>query len=136
MILRFQTSDNADAWYVSKFCEGLRDRMFTKTEDLPERSNYDSDEKWSDDVIQYWKEEKELKNKRHLLMDPKKHFSKNSKAYKEIVAEAIRQWNEYARPRNLMYATPDISIRYSIEEYDENGEVIYYFTALDQIINC
>lgn len=134
MILRFQTSDNADAWYVSKFCEGLRDRMFTMTDTEPERKDYASDEKWINAVQQFWKADKELKYKRHGLMDPKRRMRATEKHYKEVVAEVLKQWREYSVPRNLACIHPDVSIKYCLEEVDENGEVVYYFTTSDQII--
>lgn len=134
MILRFQTSDNADAWYVSKFCEGLRDRMFAMTETVPERKDYASYDKWMNAVQQFWKADKELKYKRHGLMDPKRRMRTTEKHYKEVVAEVLKQWREYSVPRNLACIHPDVSIKYCLEEGDENGEVVYYFTTSDQII--
>ena len=145
MILRLTFGDNDCVHYIEDFCNNLRERMFDYhthpelKEPVVPVNDCNSDEEMGAYLASwrtYFDKRNEIKNERRRLMPPSNHYKKNSTDYKIICAEVKRLWLLYVEKNNLgcSFDFIDISIRHRITEKDENGEVVYYFTAFDRTI--
>lgn len=133
MIIKLSFGDNALSHYLETFCVGLRDKMFSYDDDMPDLSMMSLSEKisvLSKQIERY----DELKEIRCTLMNPSNHFLRGSKEYRTICLEVKRLWGEYSKTCGMAMFTPDISIQYSLKEQWQNGEVVYYFTVYDRCI--
>lgn len=137
MIIRLSFGDNDITNYLEDFCKGLRNRMFTmemKSYDIV-KEDYDSVESYSGALMKFWDEEKALEKTRCYLMWPENQFKKGSKEHKQICAEVLRLWRQFAPTVEMEgWGDPDISIQYTLKEQWENGEATYYWTAYDVCI--
>lgn len=133
MIIRITIGDNDFAYDLEQFCDHLRDKMFTNEEPWPKKEQYDTKEEYMDAIIARFNRNEALKATRHRLLDTDKRLVKNTSEYNEVCDEVKRIWKE-EMDEFLSRMTPDVSIQYSLDELDENGEVVYYFSTHDQFI--
>ena len=55
MIIRLTFADNDFTHYLEQFCEGLRDKMFLPTEELPEENHFLSFEEYCKAAFDFFK---------------------------------------------------------------------------------
>lgn len=134
MIIRITVGDNDFTYYIEQFCDNLRDRMFVMDEPYPERTDYGNEEEYVNAVVASFDRSHAMKETRYRLLDYRKKFVNGTYEYSEICNEVQRLWKEYAENAHLETFTPDVSIQYSLDELDENGEVVYYFSTHDMFI--
>lgn len=133
MIIKMSFGDSDLVYYLAEFCERLTWRMFSEYDieypDL-EKGNLEENAKRITEVI---KKRKEMNEKKVKLLSPENHFKKGSDEQKEIIKEVLRLWDIYAKEHNVSH-TPTVSIQYALKEHWENGESLYYFSAVDSVI--
>lgn len=137
MIIRLTFVDNDFTYYLEKFCEGLRDKMFRFEEEYPIISKFSSPNEYLEAYENYLIAKKDSDAKRSKLMNPENRFSKESEEYNKICNEVKRLWNKFTKETeeiNIHDYTPYVSIQYSLDEKWENREVVYYFTPYDKYI--
>ncbi|MBO5435056.1 hypothetical protein J6A31_04465 [bacterium] len=144
MILKLTIHDNDFSADIAEFCKNLRDKMFTvehhpelkdPTDDFlktPDKTNELIDETYEKFKI-YDAKCDEIRAQRRRLMQPGKHFKANTDEYNLIKEEVLRLWVLLANDHVRSFK-PDVNIVPFVKEQDENGEVVYYFTAYNVTI--
>ncbi len=143
MIIRLTFRDSDCVHYITDFCVNLSERMFgyqthpeIKCPQLPpdftHRKRFD---KYVREYDQYRQACNRLETERRRLMSPHARYKKNTDDYRIICDEIRRLWLQYAKDNDLESCEYiHISICHQLTEKDENREVVYYFTALNQSI--
>lgn len=145
MIIKLSFHDSDLVEYLIEFCningyDGsntgcLRHRMFDEWE-IP-RPVLGGPDKIEENIklLDEWDEKRKnlIDTKKRLLNPYKEHIKKGSSEEKEVIDEVLRLWDIYNKDRKVN-DIPDVSIQYSVAEEDENGEYLYYFTAINQFI--
>lgn len=133
MVLKMTFRDSDLVHYLAEFCERLTWRMFSEYDieypELTPKAVAENDKL----MEEYLEAKKAMREKKAYLLKPENHFKKGSQEHKEIIAEVLRLWKIYGKKYNIRYV-PEVSVQYGVREHWENGEVLYYFTAIDQSI--
>lgn len=145
MIIKLTFHESDFIHYLVEFCNVesfatgcLRARMFSEWEiPCPTLGDLDDSDKLEEHLKLWdeWSKKRDylIDTKKSLLSPYRKHIKKGSDEEKEIIEEVLRLWDIYNKDRKVN-DIPDVSIQYSVAEKDENGEVLYYFTAINQVI--
>lgn len=143
MIIRLTFGDSDCVHYITDFCVNLSEKMFDyqthpeiKCPRLPSDFTH---KKLFDEYLKkyerYTQECNKLKTERSRLMSPYAQHKKNTDDYRIICDEVRRLWLRYVKDKNLKGCEYiHISICHRLTEKDENGEVVYYFTAHNKSI--
>lgn len=133
MVIKMTFRDNDLVHYLAEFCDRLTWRMFDEYDiEFPELKSGAIEE--NERLLnEHRKARKEMRDRKARLLDPEHHFKKGSEEHKEIITEVLRLWEIYNKEHNIGY-TPTVSIQYGVKEHWENSEVLYYFSATDQVI--
>ena len=138
MIIRLTLAESDYTHYLEVFCEGLRDRMFhhsTYPDIIEPKSecDFNNRQEFLTAYMEYYKKCDDMDKIRKKLINPNNRYKKGTKAYKDICNEVLRLWAIFADNHSLK-EIPLVSIQHCLEEGDENGEVVYYFSAYNKYI--